>query len=89
MTIQVNPEAEQAIGQAIQAGLIGDADDVLAIGVEAIPQRLQSRAAAGPELPTEQWPREFTAWVHGHSTTTPLLSGEAISRDLIYGTRGL
>ncbi len=36
-----------------------------------------------------QWLREFDAWVHSHSTTTPLLSEEAISRDSIYGTRSL
>jgi hypothetical protein len=62
---------------------------VLAIGVEAIRQRLQSQAAPGAELHTEQWLREFKAWVHSHSTTTPLLSDEAVSRDSIYGTRGL
>jgi Arc/MetJ-type ribon-helix-helix transcriptional regulator len=89
MTIRLNPEAERLVGQAIQAGLIGNADDVLSIGVEAIRQRLQSRAGAGSELETEQWLREFTAWVHSHSTTTPLLSDEAISRDSIYGARGL
>jgi hypothetical protein len=89
MTIQLNPEAEQPIGQAVQAGLIGNADDVLAIGVETIRQRLQPQAAPGSELQTEQWLREFSAWVHSHSTATPLLSDEAISRDSIYGTRGL
>ena len=52
-------------------------------------QRLQSQAAPGAELRTEQWLREFKAWVHSHSTTTPLLSDEAVSRDSIYGTRGL
>lgn len=89
MTIQLNPEAEQLVGRAIQAGLIGNADDVLAIGVEAIRQRLQSRAGPGSELQTEQWLREFTAWVHSHSTGSALLSDEAVSRDSIYGTRGL
>jgi proteasome lid subunit RPN8/RPN11 len=89
MTIQLNPEAEQPIGQAVQAGLIGNADDVLAIGVETIRQRLQSQAAPVSELHTEQWLREFKAWVHSHPTTTPLLSDEAVSRDSIYGTRGL
>jgi hypothetical protein len=89
MTIQLNPEEERLIGQAIQAGLIGKADDVVAVGVETIRQRLQSRVGLGSELNTEQWLREFSAWVHGHATTTPLLSDEAISRDSIYGTRGL
>lgn len=89
MTIRLNPEAEQLVGQAIQAGLIGNADDLVAIGVEAIRQRLQSRAGAGSELQTQQWLREFTAWVNSHSTTTPPLSDDAIGRDSIYGARGL
>ena len=89
MTIQLNPEAERLVGQAIQAGLIGNADEVVAIGVEAIRQRLQSRTGLESGLQTEQWLREFTAWVHSHSTSTPLLSDEAISRDSIYGARGL
>jgi hypothetical protein len=89
MTIQLNPEEERLIGQAIQAGLIGKADDVVAVGVETIRQRLQSRIGSGSELNTEQWMREFKTWVHGHATTTPLLSDEAIRRDSIYGARGL
>ncbi|MGA2038411.1 MAG: hypothetical protein ABSH42_03965 [Bryobacteraceae bacterium] len=89
MTIRLNQEQEQLIGRAIQAGLIGKADDVVAVGVEVIRQRLQSREEPGTELRTEQWLREFKAWVHSHPTTAPLLSDEAISRDSIYGTRGL
>jgi hypothetical protein len=89
MTIRLNPEEERLIGQAIQAGLIGKADDVVAVGVETIRQQLQSRVGLGSELNTEQWLREFKAWVHGHATTTPLLSDEAVSRDSIYGARGL
>ena len=89
MTIQLNPEEERLIGQAIQAGLIGKADDVVAVGVATIRRQLQSRAGSEAELNTEQWLREFKAWVHGHATTTPLLSDEALSRDWIYGTRGL
>jgi hypothetical protein len=89
MTIQLNPEEERLIGRAIQAGLIGKADDVVAVGIETIRRQLQSRVGSGSELNTEQWLREFKAWVHGHATTTPLLSDEAISRDSIYGTRGL
>jgi hypothetical protein len=89
MTIQLNPEEERLIGQAIQAGLIGKADDVVAVGVETIRRQLQSRVGSGSELNTEQWLHEFKAWVHGHATTTPLLSDEAIGRDSIYGTRGL
>ena len=88
MTIQLNPEQERLIGQAIQAGLLGKPDDVVAFGVEAIRQRLESRAGSQSELQTEQWLREFQAWVHSHPTTTPLLADEAVSRAPIYGTRG-
>jgi hypothetical protein len=89
MTIHLNPEEERLIGRAIQAGLIGKADDVAAAGVETIRRQIQSRVGSETELNTEQWLLEFKAWVHGHATTTPLLSEEAISRDSIYGTRGL
>jgi len=89
MTIQLKPEHEQLIGQAIQAGLIRAADDVVDAGVETIRQRLEERLASNTAMNAEEWSRELHAWVHSHSTTTPLLSDEAISRDSIYGTRGL
>ena len=54
MTIQLNPEEERLIGQAIQAGLMGKADDVVAFGVEIIRQQLQSRVGSETELNTEQ-----------------------------------
>jgi Arc/MetJ-type ribon-helix-helix transcriptional regulator len=79
MTIQLNPEQEQLLSEAIRAGLISSGEDVVAAGVEAIRQRLDAR----------EWLREFRAWVQSHSTTTPLLSDEAISRDSFYANRGL
>ena len=36
MPIQLNTEQERLIGQAIQAGLIGKADDAVTVGVEAL-----------------------------------------------------
>ncbi len=89
MTIRLNPEQERLIGRAIQAGLLGKADDVVALGVEAIRRQLQFREESGAELQTEQWLHEFKAWVHSHPSITPLLSDEAVSRNSIYGTRGL
>jgi hypothetical protein len=43
MTIQLNPEQEQVVRQAIHAGLIERADDVVGVGVETIKQRLEAR----------------------------------------------
>jgi hypothetical protein len=87
MTIQLNSEQEQLIGRAIQAGLIVNADDIVDVGIDAIRQRLPSPNESSAD--SEQWLQEFRAWVHSHSTTTPLLSEEAIGRDSIYGVRGL
>jgi hypothetical protein len=89
MTIELKPEHEQTIDQAIQAGLIQSADQVVDVGLETLRSRLKEGTASGGPMNTEQWLRGFHAWVHSHPTTTPLLSDEAISRDSIYGTRGL
>jgi len=64
MTIRLNTEEEQLIARAIRAGLIGQAHDVVAAGVEALRQRLQPRESPESELQTEQWLREFKTWVH-------------------------
>lgn len=88
MTIRLKPGQEQAIRQAIQAGLIKTPDDVVDLGIETIQQRLEVRAQSVAPVSSEEWLEEFHAWVHSHPTTTPLLSDEAISRESIYGTRG-
>ena len=46
MTIHLKPDQEHFIGQAIQAGLIDKADDVVDVGLEAIRQRLKLRAGS-------------------------------------------
>lgn len=45
MTVQLNPEQEQLIGPALEAGLIGDASEVVQVGLEAIRQRLEARVS--------------------------------------------
>ncbi len=89
MTIQLKPEQEQVIDQAIQAGLIRVADEVLDVGVEAIRQRLAVRQVVWRPMDAEQWSRELRVWVQSHSTATPLLSDDTISRDSIDGIRGM
>jgi hypothetical protein len=89
MAIQLSPEQEQVVGQAIHAGLISIPDDVVGVGIETIRQRLGAWESANTALSAEEWSRELHAWIHSHSTTTPVLSDESISRDSIYGTRGL
>ena len=87
--IQLNPEQEQVVGQAIHAGLIRIPDDVVEIGVETIRQQLEARESAGTPLGAEEWHRELHAWIHSNPADTPPLPDEAMSRESIYGTRGL
>ena len=89
MTIQLTPEQERVVEQAIQAGLIAKAEDIVVPGVEAVRQRLEAHIEAEAPENREQRLRDFEEWVHSHSTTTTLLSDEAISRDSIYGNRGM
>jgi hypothetical protein len=86
MTITPKPEQERVLTEAIQAGLIQSPEDALDIAL----QSLQTKLAIGQETETpEEWIARFHAWVHSHPTDTPLLSDEAISRESIYGDRGL
>ena len=89
MTLELKPEQEQLIGKAIQAGLILTANDVLDAGVETIRRRLEEQQTSHKSMDARQWSLEFHAWVRSHSTATPLLSDDAISRDSICGTRGM
>ena len=89
MTVQLSPEQEQVVGQAIHAGLIRIPDDVVGVGVETIRQRLEAREPASKPLSAEEWSRQLHAWIHSHPTDTPVLSDEAISRESIYEGRGL
>ena len=43
MTIELKPEQSQVIDQAIAAGLIGHADEVVSVGVEELRHRLESK----------------------------------------------
>jgi hypothetical protein len=43
MAIQLSPEQEQVVGQAIHAGLIRIPDDVVGVGIETIRQRLEAQ----------------------------------------------
>ncbi|HKQ88004.1 MAG TPA: hypothetical protein VJS43_14705 [Candidatus Acidoferrales bacterium] len=88
MTVELKPEQERIIEKAIQAGLIRAAGDVVELGVEAIRQQLEALVVSGSAANADEWSRELHAWVNSHSTTAPLLSDDAISRESIYGGRG-
>ena len=89
MTVQLNPEQERVVGQAIHAGLIRVPDDVVAAGIDALRERLAAQESSAASMETEEWSRELHDWIHSHPSSTPILSDEAIDRESIYGTRGL
>jgi hypothetical protein len=89
MALQLNPEQESVVGQAIQAGLIRAADEAVEVGVATIRRRLKAHPAPNASSSTSEWSRRFAAWTGSHPAAAPLLSDEAISRDSIYGGRSL
>jgi len=89
VTIQLNPEQECIVGQAIRAGFIRARDEVAEIGIASIRQRLRTRHAAATQRSADEWTRQLTAWSESHSTATPLLQDEAVDRESIYGARGV
>jgi len=88
MTILVGPEHERVIKEAIDAGLIETADQVVDVGVDTILKRLELHGSDAQPMSADEWVQQFHSWVHSHPTTTPLLSDEAVSRESVYGTRG-
>jgi hypothetical protein len=44
MNVTLRPEQERVVGEAISAGLIGNAEEVVDLGIETIRQRLESGA---------------------------------------------
>ncbi len=88
MTIQLKPEQAQVVGQAIQAGLIATADDIVDVGIDAIRQRLKLRPneVSTPVLSVAEWEREFDTWIESFPDTAPL-PDEALSRESLYPDR--
>ena len=79
MTIQFSPEQELKIDQAIQAGLIERADEVVDVGLETLRCRLEIRAANATSSRQEAVRRmqEFREKYR-------LSLGESITRDLLH-----
>jgi hypothetical protein len=89
MVIALNPEQERVVCQAIEAGLIEKAEDAVELGVGTIRQRLETRAPREHKLSHEEWSKALNEFVNRERPDAPLLSDEAISRESIYGDRGL
>jgi hypothetical protein len=94
MTITPSPEQEQILAEAIQAGLIHSPEEALNLALETLRNRLavgrESETAEERKTETaEEWIARFHAWIDSHAGQTVVLSDEAMSRESIYGDRGL
>lgn len=79
MTIQFSPEQELKIDQAIQAGLIERADEVVDVGLETLRSRLEIRAAYATSSRQEAVRR-----MQEFGEKYRLSLGESITRDLLH-----
>ena len=84
VTLNLPPNVEQAfLAEAQARGM--SLDELLR---DVLLARQPSSSAA--ELSPEEWVRQFKAWTRSHAgDDLPLLSDEAMSREFIYGERGL
>lgn len=86
MIITPKPEQERVLTATIEAGLIQNPEDALDIAVDT----LQGKLAVSRESETaEEWIQRFRTWLESHAGSTTVLSDEAMSRESIYGDRGL
>jgi hypothetical protein len=89
MVIALSSEQEQVVGQAIEAGLIEKAEDAVELGVGTIRRRLETKTLRANQLSHEEWSKALHEFVNRDRPEAPLLSDEDISRESIYGDRGL
>ena len=87
MTIQLKPEQEQIVGQAIQQGLITNADEIIEVGIDAIRRCLESHQHGNmPLLSADAWEREVSSWIESFPDSAPL-PDEALERESMYPDR--
>jgi hypothetical protein len=79
MTIQFRPEQEHVIDQAIRAGLIERADEVVEVGLETLRSRLVARGTSGT-LSRQEAVRRMQEFGEKYRLTL----GEPVTRDLLH-----
>jgi hypothetical protein len=85
VTLNLPPDVERAF--LAQAQARGVTLDEFMCGLLL---SIQPSPVSPADLSPEEWVRELKAWTRSHAPDNlPLLSDEAISRDFIYGDRGL
>ncbi len=80
LTLHLTPETEAKLKE--QAALSGKKPEELAL--EALQDKLEAESVSAPSLSTDEWLRQFDAWVSDHRSRNPRVDD---SRDSIYPDR--
>jgi hypothetical protein len=84
MTIELKPEQERILQEALRQGRFQSVEHALDEAIHSIIPSGEMR----PSLSPSERAAAFRAWAEGHPRNTPLLSDQAISRETIYSDRG-
>jgi hypothetical protein len=82
MTIELNPQQERILQEALRQGPFQSVEQALDEALHSIVGGVRSERS-----PAER-AAAFRSWAESHPRNTPLLSEEAISRETIYSDRG-
>lgn len=90
ITLELSPETESLlVAQADAQGI--SVQELLKNAIELLLTTSRSTESNVPSQfdpdVTEEWIQTFTDWANSHSSDTPLLSDEAVSRESIYRDR--
>ena len=86
MTIELKPEQEQLLNEALRQGRFQTMEEALAQALNSI--LVSAVPTATPTATPMERAAAFRAWAADHPHTTPVLTDEAISRESIYSGRG-
>jgi hypothetical protein len=89
ITLELSPETESLlVAQANAQGI--SVQELLKNAIELLLVTSSTESNVPSQFnpdATEEWIQAFTDWANSHSSDTPLLSDEAVSRESIYRDR--
>jgi hypothetical protein len=84
MTIELKPEQERILQEALRQGRFQTVEQALDEALHSI----EPSGAVKPALSPAERAAAFRSWAESHPRNAPLLSDQAISRETIYSDRG-
>jgi hypothetical protein len=84
MTIELKPEQERILQEALRQGRFQSVEQALDEALHSI----EPSGAVKPTLSPAERAAAYRSWAASHPRNTPVLSDQAISRETIYSDRG-